>query len=36
MGTLKIAVVGFGLVGKKHAGIVQKNKDLNLSGIVEN
>ena len=36
MGTLKIAVVGFGLVGKKHAGIVQSNKDLNLCGIVEN
>ena len=36
MRTLKIAVVGFGLVGKKHAGIVQSNKDLNLCGIVEN
>tara|TARA_X000001036_G_C20628198_1_gene786031 strand:- start:342 stop:1373 length:1032 start_codon:yes stop_codon:yes gene_type:complete len=36
MDSINIAVVGFGLIGKKHASIIQDHKKLNLCGIVEN
>ncbi|MEK9874169.1 MAG: Gfo/Idh/MocA family oxidoreductase [Pelagibacteraceae bacterium] len=35
MSSLKIAVIGFGLIGKKHAEIIDSNKDVTLSAIVE-
>jgi len=35
MSSLKIAVIGFGLIGKKHAEIIDSNKDITLSAIVE-
>lgn len=36
MNSAKIAVIGFGLIGKKHASIIQSHKELELCGIVEN
>ncbi len=36
MNPLKLAVVGLGLIGKKHAAIIQKNQQMELCGIVEN
>ena len=36
MSSIKIALVGFGLIGKKHAAIVQNNKNVELVGVVEN
>ena len=36
MSLLKIAVIGFGLIGKKHAEIIEKNPNISLCAIVEN
>ena len=36
MDSVNIAVIGFGLIGQKHASIIQNHKKLKLCGIVEN
>ena len=36
MDSINIAVIGFGLIGKKHASIIRSHKKLKLCGIVEN
>ena len=36
MKSLNIAVVGFGLIGQRHCEIINNQKNINLSAIVEN
>ena len=36
MKSLNIAVVGYGLVGKKHCEIISQQNNINLIGVVEN